>query len=53
LRLDPDKVDFKNGLTRDVRDIGHYGTGDVEVKISNIDDFEQTKHLIIKSYEAS
>jgi predicted transport protein len=53
LRLDPEKVDFKTGLTRDVRGIGHYGTGDVEVKISNIDDFEQTKHLIIKSYEAS
>lgn len=53
LRLDPEKVDFKNGLIRDVRNVGHYGTGDIEVKVSSIDDFEQTKHLIMKSYEAS
>ena len=53
LRLNPKKVDFKHGLIRDVRNVGHYGTGDIAVKLSSIDDFEQTKHLIMKSYEAS
>ncbi len=53
LRLSPENVELKEGLVRDVSDIGHYGTGDVEVKILSVDDFEKTKHLIIKSYEGS
>ncbi|MCP3659154.1 MAG: DUF91 domain-containing protein [Bacteroidetes bacterium] len=51
LRIDPSKVDLKDGLIRDVSNVGHYGTGDLEIKISTIDDFEQTKYLIMKSYE--
>jgi predicted transport protein len=51
LRLDPSKIDLKDGLIRDVSNVGHYGTGDLELKISTIEDFEQTKHLIMKSYE--
>ena len=51
LNLDPKKFHLE-GLTRDVSDY-HTGICNVEVKISSIDDFEKTKHLIIKSYEAS
>ena len=51
LNLDPKKFHLE-GLTRDVSDY-HNGICNVEVKISSIDDLEQTKHLIIKSYEAS
>lgn len=36
---------------RDVRQIGHYGTGDLELRIRNDDDFERTKDLIVNSYE--
>ena len=51
LNLDPKKFHLE-GFTRDVSDY-HTGICNVEVKISSIDDLEKTKHLIIKSYEAS
>ncbi len=35
---------------RDVSNIGHFGTGDMEVSIRNMDDFESTKYLIEKAY---
>ncbi|WP_329307144.1 hypothetical protein OG322_27615 [Streptomyces sp. NBC_01260] len=31
LRLDPDSVELEEGFTRDMRGIGHLGTGDLEV----------------------
>ncbi len=51
LKLDPKKEDLKDGLMRDVGNVSHFGTGDLELKISNIEDFEQTKNLITKSYD--
>lgn len=53
LKVDPDTVTLEPGFTRDVRKIGHYGTGDLEVRISTEEDLERAKPLIIKSYEAS
>lgn len=52
------KLDF-NSLTspkdniRDVSKIGHYGTGDTEVIIRSLQDLENTKVLIEKSYNNS
>jgi hypothetical protein len=37
---------------RDVRAVGHYGTGELEIRIRNDDDFERAKPLLIRSYEA-
>jgi predicted transport protein len=37
---------------RDVADIGHYGTGDLEIVINSAEDFEDAKPLFVKSYEA-
>jgi len=31
-------------------EIGHYGTGQVEVKFSQIDDLDQVMHLIEQSF---
>ena len=50
------KADFNNvhlepGFTRDVRNIGHFGTGDLEITIKSDDDLERAKPLIVKSYE--
>ena len=42
-----------NGFIRDVRKIGHHGTGDLEITLRNADDFEKAKPLLLKSYEAS
>lgn len=50
LNINPDEVELKEGFTRDVRNIGHYGTGNLEVRITSKDDFEKAKALIAKSY---
>lgn len=53
LKIDPETVDLKEGFTRDVRHVGHFGTGDLEVTIASHDDLERVKPLIFQSYEAS
>jgi predicted transport protein len=52
-KVNPDSVALKEGFTRDVRKIGHFGTGDLEIKISSDEDLEKAKPLLLKSYEAS
>jgi predicted transport protein len=51
LKLDPDKALKIEGITRDVRTIGHFGTGDLELKIANLVDLEKVKPLIQQAYE--
>ncbi|WP_245611639.1 DUF5655 domain-containing protein [Methanolacinia paynteri] len=53
IKVDPDSVELKEGFLRDVRTIGHYGTGDLEILIRNDDDLERAKSLIIRSYEGN
>ncbi|MAI45524.1 MAG: DUF91 domain-containing protein [Hyphomicrobiaceae bacterium TMED74] len=53
LKGNPDEVELENGFTRDVRNVGHYGTGDLEVTISTTADFERAKPLFERSYDAS
>ncbi len=53
LKVDPDEVELQLGFTRDMRNIGHYGTGDLEVRITSEADIEMAKGLIVKSYEVS
>ena len=53
LKIDPDSVELEEGFTRDVREIGHWGTGDLEVSVGSTDDLERSKPLIARSYEAS
>ena len=55
VKIDPDSVDIENnkGFLRDVRKIGHFGTGDLEITIKSADDFERAKPYIVKSYEAN
>lgn len=52
LRLNPDEflAEQEKGLVRDVRNIGHWGTGDLEVTLRSAKDFEQIKYLIDQSY---
>jgi predicted transport protein len=51
LNINPDEVELKKGFTRDVRNIGHFGTGNLEVRINGKDDFERAKELMAKSYD--
>lgn len=51
VKLDPAQLKLEKGFTRDMREIGHYGTGDLEITIANMDDLERAKPLLLKSYE--
>lgn len=51
VKADFDHVRLEEGFTRDVRKIGHFGTGDLEITIRSDDDLERAKPLIVKSYE--
>ncbi len=53
LKVDPDSVALEPGFTRDVRKIGHFGTGDLEVVVHTDEELERAKPLVLKSYEAS
>lgn len=53
VKVNPDTLILEPGFTRDVRKIGHFGTGDLEIVINSDDDLERAKPLILKSYEAS
>lgn len=53
LKIDPDEVDLLPEFTRDVRGKGHFGTGDLEVRIRTPEDLERAKPLFQQSYEAS
>ncbi len=50
---DPATVRLQDGFTRDVSGVGHWGSGDIEITVRSLDDFEQAKPLVHKSYEAS
>lgn len=51
LNLDAASMQFEAGFSRDIRAIGHWGTGDVEVIIKNHDDLDKAKPLIQRAYE--
>lgn len=51
VKVDPDSITLDDGFTRDVRAIGHFGTGDLEITIRSMDDFEKAKPLFDRSYE--
>lgn len=53
LKVNPDTVELEDGFTRDVRTIGHFGTGDLELRIHTQADFEKARPLIQRSYEDS
>ncbi|MFF3257864.1 DUF5655 domain-containing protein [Streptomyces sp. NPDC002932] len=53
LRLDPDMVQVEEGFTRDMRGIGHLGTGDLEVRVSSAADLEKAGPLIRRAFEAA
>lgn len=53
LTLDPDTVELEEGFTRDMRGIGHLGTGDVEVRIASAADLDRAGPLIRRAFEAA
>lgn len=53
LKVDPDTVELEAGFSRDVRQIGHFGTGDLELKVRNTQALQKAMPLIQRSYEVS
>jgi predicted transport protein len=50
LRLDPATVELEEGFSRDVSEIGHWGTGDVELTLRTHADLERAKPMLERSY---
>lgn len=53
MKVDPGTILLQAGFTRDVRKIGHYGTGDLEVTLQSMEDLERAKELLTQSYAVS
>ena len=51
VKLDPDTVQLEEGFSRNVRDVGHWGTGDLELYIRNKDDLAKAKPLFEQAYQ--
>ena len=53
LKVDPATVELEEGFSRDVRRIGHFGTGDLELRIRSAEDLIKAQPLIDRSYGSS
>lgn len=51
VKLDPAAVHLEKGFTRDVSNIGHWGTGDLEVVLRTAGDLEKARALIERAYQ--
>ncbi|WP_372008653.1 DUF5655 domain-containing protein [Paenibacillus chitinolyticus] len=53
IRLYPDDIELEEGFTRDMRNVGHFGTGDLQIIIKSPEDIEKAKPLIDKAYNSN
>lgn len=51
LKLDPKRFPFEKGFSRDMSKIGHYGTGNVQLRLRNEQDYEKAKPFLRQAYE--
>ncbi|MCH1921341.1 DUF5655 domain-containing protein [Shewanella sp. A3A] len=51
LKLAPESVQMEQDFSRSVADIGHWGTGDVELTLRNVNDLEKAKPLLQRAYD--
>ena len=49
--INPHTVTLENEFTKDMTNIGHYGTGNLRVIVKNIEDFQKAKSLLDKAYD--
>jgi len=52
-KVDPGTIELVEGFTRDVTDIGHFGTGNLEITLRSLEDLDRALPLLEKSYEVS
>jgi predicted transport protein len=53
VKVPPAEVHLQEGFTRDVSQMGHWGTGDLEITVADANQLEQAKPLLLQSYERS
>jgi predicted transport protein len=53
VKVDPSTVTLESGFTRDMRKIGHFGTGDLEITLTNESDLDRAKPLLDRAYSES
>jgi predicted transport protein len=46
-------IELHPGFSRDVRGIGHSGTGGLELRLKDSDDLARAEQLLFASYEVS
>ena len=51
VKLDPDSVALEKDFSRDMRGVGHWGTGDLELYIRTTADLEKAKPLLERAYQ--
>jgi len=50
LAIDPKSIELQKSFTKDMTNTGHYGTGDLQVSITSMEDFEKAKLLFDRAY---
>ncbi|MCP3053553.1 DUF5655 domain-containing protein [Aurantimonas marianensis] len=53
VKVNPDSLQLEPGFTRDVRNIGHFGTGDLEIIITDGATLDKAKPLMDRSYDGA
>ncbi|MFD9592558.1 DUF5655 domain-containing protein [Kitasatospora sp. NPDC059973] len=53
LNVDPSTVSLAPGFTRDLRGVGHLGTGDLEVRIASAAELDRAESLFAASFAAA
>jgi len=53
VKVDPENTKLEKGFSKDVREIGHLGTGNLQITILSMDDLEKARPLLEQSYESS
>ncbi|TNB49687.1 DUF91 domain-containing protein [Martelella lutilitoris] len=53
VKVDPDTIELEPGFTRDVRNIGHFGTGDLEIIITDVATLDKAKPMMDRSYDGA
>jgi len=53
LSVDPATVQIEEGFSRDMSEIGHWGTGDLRLNIATKADLKRAEPLIVRAYEGT
>jgi predicted transport protein len=51
LKLDANSFSFEKNFSRNMFGVGHFGTGDVEIRIKSVSDFEKAKPFLQQAYD--